>query len=67
MEELGHQTSLKTFDLQFVLPTKYAVVKVTQKLGVDDQCPPQLEIHATRGSQPLILPGKLENQEPKAR
>jgi hypothetical protein len=32
MEELGHQTSHKSFDLQLVLPTRCAGVKVVQKL-----------------------------------
>lgn len=32
LEGLGHKPSHKTFDLQFVLPTKCAVVKVAQNL-----------------------------------
>ena len=32
MEGLGHQSSYKTFDLKFVLPTRYAGVKMEQKL-----------------------------------
>jgi hypothetical protein len=31
-EGLGHQPSHKTFNQQFVLPTRYAGVKVVQKL-----------------------------------
>ena len=42
VEVLGHQANHKTFDLQFVLPTRCVGVKVVQKLWVTNQWLAQL-------------------------
>ena len=56
MEELGHQPSHKTFDLQFVVPTKYERVKDGEEFeAMARQWLAQYETHAMRESSLLTL------------
>lgn len=55
MEELGHQTTHKSFSLKFVLPSRCTGIKMAQKWPNDDWS--NMRPHDKKGSPWLKVPG----------